>query len=198
MYQGQELKLIDFVFRWFTVKDCYYRQHLFAILKQFFEDSSFEDHAERLTKIEITPVFEEYRVFLDLEPKPETEDPNNPSNDSIIDNELADFDPTSNVDNLSPYYYQEMVIDETYEKEDDKKGGSYSDWMKGIMKGGIIKRDIDIDIGEVESPIICRDELDRDKIWGEHKETKQSGSLLDSENEEGGYLRKLSSKGKEK
>ena len=41
--------------------------------------------------------------------------------------------------------------------------------MKGIIKGGIIKRDIDIDIGEVESPVIYRDEIDRDKIWGEHR-----------------------------
>ena len=64
-----------------------------------------------------------------------------------------------------------MIIDDTYEKEDEKKqkGGSYADWMKGIIKGGIIKRDIDIDIGEVESPVIYRDEIDRDKIWGEHR-----------------------------
>ena len=48
------MKLIDFVFNKFTVKDCYYRQHLFTILKELLEDPSFEEHAQQFTKISTT------------------------------------------------------------------------------------------------------------------------------------------------
>lgn len=141
VYQ-KECGLVDFVFRGMVEETGYYQQHLFEIMRQLVEDEQFESESKGLSEVSFGSVFSKYEVFLNNLPKPEADNDTEEHGEESQIEDLADFDPTKNIDDLSPYYYQEMVIDEDYEKEGERRG-SYS-WKDGKMNGGVLARNITV------------------------------------------------------